>query len=164
MPDEPQSYSEKYRGSQWSQPTAAPPPPEPARRRRPRLLGIFLLGSALLWLVPGLLGLGADIALGLNHSLLGYSLPPELGSSLGPIIAGSALVQIIWILVGLRLLVAPGGRTLGCSGLLWLVAATSLLLAVVNDPNQPPTTLVFLAALVAFSGVMGVVSVLVAQW
>jgi hypothetical protein len=117
-----------------------------------------------LWLVPGLVGLGADIALGLNHSLLGYTLPAELESSLGPIIAGSALIQIVWILVGLKLLVAPGGRTLGCSGLLWLVAATSLLIAVVNDPNQPPTTMVFVALLIAFTGVMGAASVLVAQW
>ena len=164
MPNEPSSYSEKYRGTQWSQPTQAPPPPEPTRRGRPRLFSLFLLVSGLLWLVPGLLGLGADVALGLNHSLLGYAVPHALESSLGTLIAGSALIQIIWVLVGLKLLLAPGGRTLGCAGLLWLVASASLLLAVANVPNQPQTTIVFLGVVIAFTGVMGLVSVFVAQW
>ena len=164
MPDEPQSYSEKYRGTQWGQQAPAPAPPTPTGRRRPRAFAIFLLISALVWLVPRVIGLGADVALGLNHSLLGSSLPQELEASLGTIILGSALVQIIWILVGLKLLLSPGGRTLGCTGLLWLLAATALAVAIVNNPNQTSTGFLFLAVMIAFSGVMGVASVLVAQW
>jgi hypothetical protein len=128
------------------------------------VFAIFLLISALVWLVPGVIGIGADVALGLNHSLLGYSLPHELESSLGTIILGSAVIQIVWILVGLKLLLAPGGRTLGCTGLLWLLSAVSLLAVIVNNPNQASTSIVFLAALIAFTGLMGVASVLVAQW
>ncbi len=164
MPDEPQSYSEKYRGTQWEQQAPAPPPPMPTGRRRPRVFAIFLLISALVWLVPGVIGLAADVALANDRSLLGYSLPHELESSLGTIILGSALVQIVWILVGLKLLLSPGGRTLGCTGVLWLLAAVSLLAAIVNNPNQTSTSILLLGGMIAFSGVMGVASVLVAQW
>jgi hypothetical protein len=68
------------------------------------------------------------------------------------------------VVVGLKLLLAPGGRTLGCTGLMWLLAAVSLLAVIVNVPNQPSTTMLFLAVVIAFSGVMGVASVLVAQY
>ncbi len=127
-------------------------------------MGTFLLLNALLWLAAGLVGLGTDAELAMNHSLLGYSVPHAVEPSLGPLLVSSALLHLIWLLIGIKLLVTPYGRTLGCTGMIWLLVAVACLAVLTSGTELLPGGAMFLGAVVAVSGLLGGASVVLAQW
>ncbi|MFI5225875.1 MAG: hypothetical protein ACHQ3P_04290 [Candidatus Limnocylindrales bacterium] len=140
MPRQPQSYSEKYAGTIYGSPVGAPAPPPPSSEPQPSsrfgLLGITLILAGLWWLIPGIVGLITDLALA--------------GGGIGGIqVAGAALgisivAQIVSILIGVKILLAPGRFSLGCTGISALLAAVGLLAALSQVPDPTTTALAIL--------------------
>ena len=60
------------------------------------------------------------------------------GASGGPAIGVQLIVDIAWILIGLKVLLAPGRWSLGCTGLIVILGAILALVLVFRIPNLSP--------------------------
>jgi hypothetical protein len=137
-PREPQSYSEKYAGTIYGSspgaPAAPPPAPEAAPASRFGFLGITLILAGLWWLIPGIIGLASDLVLAGGGGIGGVRVS-------GAAIGVSIVAQIVSILIGVKILLAPGRFSLGCTGISALLVAVGLLAALSQVPDPTTTAL-----------------------
>jgi hypothetical protein len=121
-PREQMSYTQKYAGTAYGRPLA-PPTPVPAARpeRRPMLrplrIGVTVVG--LFYLLPAVFVMvGALMILSGRSGIVGGQvLPEDLVAPLRPGALFAFVQQLIWALIGLKLVLAPGRLSLGCAGL-----------------------------------------------
>jgi len=141
---EPRSYSEKYAGTIYGRPLNAPSAPALTADRgslsRFGCLGITLILAGLWWLIPGLIGLVADLVIAGGASVGGVSVPAD-PAALGPRLVVSVVFQLVWIIIGIKILLAPGRFSLGCTGISALLVAVGLLVALSQVPDPTATAL-----------------------
>ncbi|HXX61510.1 MAG TPA: hypothetical protein VEI48_09500 [Candidatus Sulfotelmatobacter sp.] len=117
----PQSYSERYAGTQWGRPLEPPPQPEQVAepRRGVGCLRLLVGLVGLFWFLPSVVGIVSYIAAGSAGEVEGIALDDTLRT----LILIGVISNIFWAAFGLKLIIAPGRRTLGCSALLGLFYA-----------------------------------------
>ena len=117
----PQSYSERYAGTEWGRPIE-PPGPEKVAEPPPRGFGclrVLVMLVGVFWLLPAVASVLSDIAIGSSGEIEGIILDDTLRT----LLLIGVISNLFWAAFGLKLIIAPGRRTLGCSALLGLVNA-----------------------------------------
>jgi len=101
-------------------------------------MGLVTILAALSWLIPGVLGVIALVMVIQTGGVFGQPTPALTGASAGPAIGVQVIVDIAWILIGLKVLLAPGRWSLGCTGLIVILGAILALVLVFRIPNLSP--------------------------
>lgn len=174
--DRSRSYREQYAATQFAVPPAvapgsvapAPTGPLTAAENEPpwRQIGCLRVITVILglnWLVPGVIGLVADAILLRGGAPFGEVLPADVISHSQAAITGVGVVHLAWILVGIKILVAPGRWSLAITGLAFIVGAIGILflLSLVRDPA--PSVIAGVAAVVLVEVVLGLMAITAAQ-
>ena len=119
-PSPPHSYAERYAGTEWGRPSA---PPQPEKVAEPpkgfSCLRVLVLLVGVFWLLPAVATIVSDIAIGSAGEVEGVILDDTLRT----VLLIGVVSNLFWAAFGLKLILAPGRGSLGCSALLGLVYA-----------------------------------------
>ena len=173
--EKPRSYREQYADTQFNVPAAAeaggtPPPAGPRTAaendppwRRIGCLRVITVILGLNWLVPGVIGLVADGILVRGGTPFGEAFPSDVTSRMQAIVTVAGIVHLIWILIGVKILVAPGRWSLGITGISFFVGAIAILfaLSLIHDPA--PSAIAAVGAIVLVEVVLGLMAITAAQ-
>jgi hypothetical protein len=173
--DKPRSYREQYADTQFNVPVPAegsgtPPPAGPLTAaendppwRRIGCLRVITVILGLNWLVPGVIGLVADGIIVRGGTPFGEAFPTDVTNRLQAIVTVVGIVHLVWILIGVKILVAPGRWSLGITGLCFFVGAIAILfgLSLVHDPA--PSAIATVGAIVLVEVVLGLMAITAAQ-
>ena len=176
------SYRERYADTQFAAspaattpataPAAGPPPapagPLTAAENEPPwhqigCLRVITVILGLNWLVPGVIGLVADAILLRGGTPFGTVLPADFAARSQAAITLAGVVHLAWILIGVKLLVAPGRWSLAITGVASFLGAIGIvyLLSLFHDPA--PGVIAGVGVLVVAEVVLGLMAITAAQ-
>ena len=174
-PAEKQRYfSEQYAGTPFAnEPRVATPEiADPAMPivddatesgRRLGCLGAITIVLGLNWLVQGVLGFVQAALTWRTGSVLGQEVAPDVLAKFQVAIVIGALVSLVWILIGVKIILAPGRWSLGFTGVSFFLNAILVLLALATVQNPATNLIAAVAAIVLFEVVMGLMALTAAQ-
>ena len=121
------SYSDRYAGTRWGRPLVPPPALQPAAAlpRGFSWLRILVSVVGIFWLLPAVVGIIVAVEIGLAGQFYGVPLDQTLRTAL----TIGAVINLLWVAFGLKLIIAPGSTSLGCSALLAMANALLFALA-----------------------------------
>jgi len=155
------SFSERYAGTPWGRPIAAPQAAEATAAAAGGFscLRVLVILVGIFWLLPALIGIVTALGVGSAGEVYGVA----LSGALRTVLLIGVLINLLWVAFGLKLILAPGRTSLGCSALLGLGYAlifAAALGVVIESPAVEPALTVVLAILLALYLLVMMVSLL----
>ncbi|HTC86351.1 MAG TPA: hypothetical protein VK656_06580 [Candidatus Acidoferrum sp.] len=173
--EKPHFFTEQYAGSEFASPppgpiVSAPVPTLPPAdgvvinpSRRLGCIGAITILLGLNWLIQGVLGFVQAAITWRTGSLLGQELAPDIVAKVQIATVVGGLVSIVWILIGVKIILAPGRWSLGFTGVCFFINAIAILLGLAFVQHPPTSLVAVVTGLVLFEVVMGLAALTAAQ-